>query len=111
MSRNAKIALSVAALLVVAGVGIGLFVRSSMQAAAPAAVLTEPAVVNAEMYEPAARAAAPAAAPGARSTFVSEEELKQSIEEAADHGWDAQAAELLRIFNKRHEHRCCGLPR
>ncbi len=108
MSKNRLIALFAAALLIVAAVSAVGYVRSSMQAAEPPAA-NEPGLVQPDLQESSVLAIPSTAA--ARSVFVSEAELQQRIEEAAEHRWDARAQELLRIFNKRHEHRCCQLPR
>lgn len=54
-----------------------------------------------------------AAAKPAVSTSVDldEQTLKSRIEQAYDYGHEAKARWLEGVLNKRHEHRCCGLPR
>src|SRR5512143_2739603 len=99
-----------AALILMAVLAAAIYIRTT-QVAPPSAPVSNAAVQNNAAAKPVAPAVQLAAVSAPHSTYVSEQTLRAAISEAADHHWDAGAQLLLRILNKRYEHRCCGLPR
>ncbi len=99
MFKNRTILLVVAAIVVVAAAGI-YFGVTTTQPAAPAVVEEDVAiqVPQEAVVAPAAAPVAGAISPAHRPN-MSEAELKHTINEAADHHWDADAAVLLHKLN------------
>lgn len=101
MFKNRTILLLVAAIVVIGAAATGIYFGvTTMQPGAPAVVEEDVAiqVPQAAAVEPAAVPVAGAISPAHRPN-MSEAELKHTINEAADHHWDADAAALLHKLN------------
>ncbi len=97
--------LNVAAIIVVVAVAIALYFQTTTAPAPAPAVVEEEAV-------PQIQVAPPVTGPAAVgfSGYVSEEDLKWSLDQAAEHHWSSLADTLLRKINGRYERRVNRLP-
>ena len=107
MSKMSVAVLMVAALVVVSVLAAAVVFRASIDQASAAPA---PAANVAPLAPAVASLSAQPVA--ARSVFISEKKIQRFIDHIAnDHRWNGEGKAWVRLLNKRHEHRCCGLPR
>ncbi len=99
--------LLVAALVIVLVLAAALFIRAATVQTSEAEVPAPGQTLNLVSEQ-----ASPASKSVSTSHYISEKQLQRYIDHIAnDHRWNDEGRMWLRIWNMRHEARCCGFPR